>query len=372
MEIESSKKDMHEPTKDVSFSSVPSLPSGRTFAASWNAPSNIALLKYWGKHGTQLPMNPSLSMTLKNAKSSTSMTVKYSEHQDIVFHFHGEEKPAFAPKIKTFLSRIESFCPWITKASFSINSTNTFPHSAGIASSASSMAALALCIADIDTQLSGDNDQPSFLRKASLLARLASGSASRSVYGGYAVWGHHPAIEDSSDDFAVSFNQDIHPVFKAIHDDILIVDSTPKAVSSSAGHSLMNNHYFREGRIAQANKHLEMLKTALQKGDMDTFIRVTENEAMTLHSLMMSSEESFTLLHPNTLVLIHKIQSFRKQSDIPVCFTLDAGPNIHLLYPEAYAEKIRSFINNRLKAYCEKGSYLQDETGKGPQKRKAL
>lgn len=337
--------------------------------AAWLAPSNIALIKYWGKSGLQIPANPSLSMTLKNARTETRVSVTPSSRREIIFKFENQEKPEFVPKIEAFLDRIGEFCPWVNKAAFSINSTNTFPHSSGIASSASSMAALALSVTEIDFSLAGMTDENyEFLKTASFLARLGSGSASRSVYPGYALWGKHLDIADSSDEFAIPFQSKIHPIFQNMHDDILIVNPASKSVSSSDGHSLMDKHDFRQSRIKQAASRTKKMINALETGDWDTFIQLTEQEAFTLHALMMSSEKPFTLLAPESLSIISAVQSFRKQTDIPVCFTLDAGPNVHVLYPEKDAITVKRFIQSTLRPHCHNGFYLEDQTGEGPKK----
>ncbi len=352
----------------LSFSNI--LEINSAYRAVWQAPSNIALVKYWGKKALQQPVNASLSMTLSKAASKTSVEVRPSEQRTISFSFEGKQKPEFIPKIDQFFKRIENYCPWINRAAFTIKSENTFPHSAGIASSASSMAALALALTDIDEQLNPGKGDEDFLMKASFLARLASGSASRSVYGGYSVWGLHPEFSRSSDTYAIGYEK-IHPVFESFHDDVLITDSQPKAVSSTAGHGLMNNHPFLEGRIAQADKNIRELATALQDGDLNRFIEITENEALTLHGLMMSSEKSFMLIKPTTLAIIKAVRNFRKQSDVPVCFTLDAGPNVHLLYPDKAKEKVQQFIKDELLQYCENQFYLEDITGAGPKKQES-
>ncbi len=337
--------------------------------AAWLAPSNIALVKYWGKSGLQIPANPSLSMTLKNARTETRVSVTPSSRREILFKFENQEKPEFLPKIETFLERISEFCPWVNKAAFSINSTNTFPHSSGIASSASSMAALALSVTEIDFSLSGMTDEsPEFLNTASFLARLGSGSASRSVYPGYALWGEHRDFDESSDEFAIPFQSKIHPQFQNMNDDILIVNPASKSVSSSAGHSLMDKHDFGQSRIKQAAFRTKKMISALETGDMDAFIQLTEQEAFTLHALMMSSEKPFTLLAPESLSIISAVQDFRKQTDLPVCFTLDAGPNVHILYPEKDATTVKRFIKSTLSPHCHNGFYLEDQTGEGPKK----
>ncbi|HKK10224.1 MAG TPA: diphosphomevalonate decarboxylase [Bacteroidales bacterium] len=347
------------------FSNISSISAA--YNSAWEAPSNIALVKYWGKKGVQLPINPSLSMTLKNAATQTSVKIIPSEKRDITFFFEGQKKPEFIPKIDQFLNRIQEFCPWVDRADFLIKSKNTFPHSAGIASSASSMAALALAIADIDEQLESEKSGTDFYHKASFLARLASGSASRSVFEGFSMWGRHEKFPECNDDFAVSYAA-IHPVFDQFHDDVLITDSKPKAVSSSAGHELMNSHPFLDGRIRQAKDNFLKLSENLRNGDLQSFIEITENEALTLHALMMSSEKSFSLLKPETLAIIEAVRNYRKQSDVPVCFTLDAGPNVHLLYPNENKEQVQKFVKNELLPFCENNYYLEDMRGSGPKK----
>lgn len=347
------------------FSNVPSIST--EYSSAWEAPSNIALVKYWGKKGVQLPLNPSLSMTLKNAATQSSVKITPSEKRAITFLFEGQKKPEFIPKIEQFLNRIQEFCPWAHRAGFLIKSKNTFPHSTGIASSASSMAALALAITDIDEQLGPAKSGGDFYQKASFLARLASGSASRSVFEGFAMWGRHEKYPECNDDYAVSYAA-VHPVFNQFHDDVLITGSKPKEVSSSAGHQLMDRHPFRDGRIRQANDNFLKMSENLRDGDLQSFIEITENEALTLHALMMSSEKSFSLLKPETLAIIEAVRNYRKQSAIPVCFTLDAGPNVHLLYPNENKEQVQPFVKNELLPFCENNFYLEDMRGSGPKK----
>jgi|AntRauTorcE11898_2_1112593.scaffolds.fasta_scaffold00139_23 diphosphomevalonate decarboxylase len=340
----------------------------KPLATSWLAPSNIAFIKYWGKKEVQLPVNASLSMTLQNALTTTSLQAVPADKRSVSFFFEGSERPDFLSKIETFFQRISNYIPWINNAAFTIKSSNSFPHSAGIASSASAMAALALALADADAQLTGQPLDDTFYRKASFLARLASGSAARSVYGGYAAWGSHAHLSSSSDEYAVAINEAVHPRFKQMHDDILLINKQPKAISSSAGHQLMQQHPFLQGRISQANKNFERLCYAMTQGDLDVFAEIVENEAFTLHALMMSSEKSFSLLHPNTLLAIHEIRAFRKQTGIPLCFTLDAGPNVHLIYPEMYYDKVKPFVTESLTRLCTGETILYDNIGKGPRK----
>ncbi|HRN95607.1 MAG TPA: hypothetical protein PL084_12865, partial [Chitinophagales bacterium] len=156
--------------------------------------------------------------------------------------------------------------------------------------------------------------------------------------------------------------------FKTLCDSILIASSREKVVSSRVGHSLMKGHPFAKTRYKQAESNLENLLPALKAGDWETFGNIAENEAMTLHALMMCSNPSFILMNAHTLSMIESIRSFRNSSKIPVYFTLDAGPNVHLLYPKSYAKKVLEFADYELSGLCEDGKMIHDFTGNGIEK----
>ena len=330
---------------------------------TWQSPSNIALVKYWGKKGKQLPQNPSISFTLSNCRTETSVSYEASDTFGLNFRFDGKEAPEFQSKIQDFLTvHLDSF-PSLNKLHLQIDSHNTFPHSSGIASSASSMSALVMCMLDIERMAKGEKDID--MKQASSLSRLASGSACRSLFPKMALWGNTEVLKDSSDEYAVSLEQEIHPIFKTYRDSILIVSDAKKAVSSRAGHALMDNNPYAATRYAVAKKNVVELLTALKKGDLERFIQITESEAMQLHALMMCSEPSFILMKPNTLRIINNLHEFRKETDIPVCFTLDAGPNVHILYPDQHAEMVERFIMDELEQYCFDGRWIPDQVGEG-------
>jgi diphosphomevalonate decarboxylase len=205
-----------------------------------------------------------------------------------------------------------------------------------------------------------------FYRKASGCARLGSGSACRSVFGGFVLWGYTPEYPESADEEAIPVNNDIDPVFVDIRNSILVVSSGIKEVSSSKGHALMKNHPFGSARMKLANINLHRLLKALTTGDMNEFIDVVENEALTIHALMLSSNPGYLLLKPGTLEIIERVKKFRHQTGIPAGFSLDAGPNVHLIYPVLYESKVRIFIDEELKKYCEKGLVIHDHAGMGP------
>src|SRR5690625_1034299 len=255
---------------------------------SWKTPSNIALIKYWGKHGNQLPANPSLSFTLSASAAKT--TLKYfplekpSSEIDFEVIFEGKSAPDFKPKIAQFFQRVEEYIPFIRNYKFEIHTENTFPHSSGIASSASGMAALALGLMSMEKEINPEINSKFFYKKASFLARLGSGSAARSVAGPIMIWGKHPAIKESSDRFAITNPFEVHPVFKDFQNSISIVDKGKKEVSSSLGHQLMIGHPYASARFDQAFVNLELLIDIMKKGNLKEFIKIVESEALTLHA----------------------------------------------------------------------------------------
>ena len=340
---------------------------------SWSSPSNIALVKYWGKKEQQIPANPSISFTLDACKTTTTLTCSKKENNtDFSFEIFldGEKKDDFKPKIQTFFERIEIYVPFLRDYHFVIDTKNTFPHSSGIASSASGMSALALCLMSVeeDVILDGDYSDEYFYKKASFLARLGSGSACRSIEGDLIVWGKHKEIPNSSDLFGVKYPFEVHENFKNYHDTILLVDKGEKQVSSTVGHDLMHNHHFAERRFAQAHENLSKLVNIFKEGDLKSFIKIVESEALTLHGMMMTSMPYFILMKPNTLEIINKIWRFRQDTGLHICFTLDAGANVHILYPEKEAKEIYEFINNELVVYCQNGHYICDRIGFGAKK----
>ncbi len=335
---------------------------------SWKCPSNIALVKYWGKFGQQYPKNPSISFTLSESHTITEIDYQYNDSQNGVklsFRFEGKSKPAFEQKINKYLETIKEIFPLVKNLSLNINSQNSFPHSSGIASSASSMAALAMGLVDIQQQI--NPDLPIDYFQASNLARLGSGSASRSVFPKIAVWGETNIVKGSSNKFAIPFHKDIHAIFQSFADDILIVSANEKSVSSRAGHALMEDNPYSPARFKQANNHLDVLINAMKDGDLDTYGMIVEKEALTLHALMMASQPPYILLEANTINIIKEIQAFRKDTMVPVYFTLDAGPNIHLLYPIEF-KIIVDELKSDLKKYCVDGRIIEDHVGYGPEK----
>jgi diphosphomevalonate decarboxylase len=336
---------------------------------AWECPSNIALIKYWGKKDNQIPANPSLSFTL--SECYTHLAADYSVRQNQSFSleylFEGSKNPLFANRLESYLEVLNAYFPFLKNARLKMDSRNSFPHSSGIASSASFFGATALVLCSIEQQLSGKEVMDeSFYRKASLVARLGSGSACRSIFGGMALWGVTPGYKNSSDESAIPFREDISPVFIDYRDSILIISSAAKDLSSSKGHELMKDHTFKEARFSQAGINLRNLIRAIRAGDLNGFADITELESLTLHALMMTSGTGYMLFKPGTLEIINRIRDFRRTTGIPAAFSLDAGPNVHLLYPFSVTDEVHTFINAELRAFCEDGRVIHDHAGDGP------
>lgn len=341
------------------------------FKVTWRTPSNIALVKYWGKTEPQIPKNASISFTLSQSHTTTSIEFKKSNTSDNAtfdLYFEGERMDKFKPKIAKFFDRIKDYCPYVLGYNMTIHTQNSFPHSSGIASSASGMSAIAMCLMSLEQELSDVKLSDAYLiQKASFLSRLGSGSASRSIEGPLVVWGSHKDIPESSDLYGVKFPFEVHPIFKDYQDTILLVDKGQKQVSSTVGHNLMHDHPFAIQRFQQANDNLARIKNFLIKGEIDEFIKIVETEALSLHAMMLTSNPYFILMKPNTLEIINRIWSYRERSNSKVCFTLDAGANVHVLYPQKEKVSVLEFIENELSSLCEKKQYICDKVGFGAQ-----
>lgn len=344
------------------------IPTGKI---GWRSPSNIALVKYWGKKGVQIPANPSLSFTLQ--ESLTETIVEFSpvsgKKFKLEFFLSGKLIESFTEKTSVFFTDLVKIFPFIDQLDTTIHSKNTFPHSAGIASSASGMSAIALVLCEIERKyFSTFSSEGEFLQKASFVARLGSGSACRSIYGGFVSWGEIAGRKNTSNFYATQLTDNINPIFSIYHDSILIVDSKQKKVSSRIGHGLMKSNPFSATRFEQANNNIKDLLSVLNSGDLESFVKIVETEALTLHAMMMTSRPSYLLMKPATISIIEKIWEFRKDSGVQVCFTLDAGPNIHLLYPHENKDEVMVFIDSELLKFTYENTVIHDCVGRGPEK----
>lgn len=324
-----------------------------------SCPSNIALIKYWGKYEGQIPANPSISFTLSNCKTETKMIFRSGEKFSVKTFLAGKEETKFSEKIEKYFRSIEKYLPWILQGSFVIETENTFPHSSGIASSASGFGAIAKCLMEMDREFSGKDFFD--VKKASFLARLGSGSACRSVYDGLVVWGEVNEVEGSSNLYAVKYpDEEIHPIFRDFNDYVLLIHEGQKSVSSTIGHGLMNTNPYAERRFQEARENFVSMKEILKSGDLEAFMKLVEHEALTLHAMMMMSDPAFILMQTGTLQVINRVWEFRKETNLPLFFTLDAGANVHLLFPSEKKAEISNFIETELLRYTQNGGIVRD------------
>lgn len=298
--------------------------------ATARAHPNIAFIKYWGNRDDRLrlPANGSISMNLAGLESVT--TVRFSESLSAdSFILNGQ------PQVNEALVRVSDQLDKIRQLSDAsiraeVISQNNFPIGTGVASSASAFAALtAAAVAALNLQLSE--------HEISALARLGSGSASRSVPSGFVEW-------YMGNDHQTSFAKTIaEPDHWDLVDLVVVISTMHKEVGSTGGHSLANTSPLQSARIADTPRRLNLCRTAIQERDFDAFAHIVEQDALIMHAVMMSSNPRLIYWLPTTLAIISEVAKWRA-TGIAVCFTIDAGPNVHLITTSDYAEELRRKI----------------------------
>lgn len=324
-------------------------------------PSNIALLKYWGKADEehQIPANDSLSMTLKNAVTTTTATIVPNAHADR-FELNGEERDLQAPvnaKILKHLVNLREHLHGLDTPYLSIVSENHFPTGCGIASSASGFGALTLAAVGAWTGAKDIADLAQYglsPQRLAHLARLGSGSAGRSFWGGYVHW---EKVDDACS---------LSPMFSAeywpLADIIMIVSNEEKKISSTLGHKgAWSSPLFRP-RLSGMPAKLNALKLFIRDRQFAALGALIEQEALDMHAVMLSSTPPLAYIDGRTGELLAWIREQRKLGNLPAYFTIDAGPNIHLICEKQNAAAVRAFLTEQLPQI----SLLSDETGTGP------
>jgi diphosphomevalonate decarboxylase len=291
---------------------------------------NIAFIKYWGNRDAalRLPANSSLSMNLAELETKTTVEFDDSLTKDALTLNGKPAEPAQTERVSRFLDLVRDKAKLSSKAL--VESKNNFPSGAGIASSSSAFAALALA-ASAAAGLNLDE------RALSILARRGSGSASRSVPAGFVTW--HAGGKD-----AESFSESIAPAFHwDLVDCIAIVSEEHKAVGSSEGHGLASSSPLQTARVAGAADRLDRCQHALLAKDFASFAQVVELDCHLMHAVMMTSNPALHYWQPASLAVMDAVRGLRAQG-ANVCYTLDAGPNVHLLTlsseADAVAEKL--------------------------------
>lgn len=289
---------------------------------------NIALIKYWGNQDNHLsiPSNGSISMNLAGLETRTTISFDTRNHQDELILNGSQAEPAARDRVSAFLDHIRDLSG--VQAFAQVDSTNNFPTGTGIASSASAFAALALAASQATgLQLSE--------RELSRLARRGSGSACRSVPGGFVEWFAGQSDESS---FAESFAP---PDYWVLADCIAIVSLAHKATGSTAGHATAGTSPLQEARVTPAPARLTTCREAILKRDFSQLAQVVEQDSNLMHAVMMTSQPPLLYWQPATLGIMHAVHEWR-QAGLPCCYTIDAGPNVHVICPADVAVEVEA------------------------------
>lgn len=286
---------------------------------------NIAFIKYWGNQdqALRLPSNGSISMNLAGLHSHTSVEFTSRLAADELLLDGKTASAEQTRRVSAFLDLVRAQAGIASPAR--VESRNNFPSGAGIASSSSAFAALALAAsAAAGLQL----DEAALSR----LARRGSGSASRSVPGGFVEW--RPG--DDAESYASSIAPASH---WELVDCIAVISEAHKATGSTAGHALAGTSPLQAARLAGAPQRLEQCRAAILAGDFEALAEVSELDCHLMHAVMMTSQPGLHYWLPASLEVMEAVRSWRA-AGTPAFYTLDAGPNVHVLCPASHADAL--------------------------------
>jgi len=295
--------------------------------ATARACSNIATIKYWGNidDAQRLPANGSISMNLDGVYTQTSVEFREDLTADQATIDGAAVTGGPLDRISRHLDHLRALAHTTQRAA--VASANNFPAGAGIASSASAFAALSLAAS---TALGLNLSE----RELSTVARLGSGSASRSIPGGFVEW-HYGATHAES--FAESFAP---PDYWPLTDVIAIVSRAHKATGSTEGHALAGTSPLQAARVADAPARLARCKAAILNRDFDALAEVVELDSNIMHGIMMTGNPPLLYWQPETIAIMHLVRQLRA-SGVAVCYTIDAGPNVHCLCASSAVEAVK-------------------------------
>jgi len=294
------------------------------------ASANIAFIKYWGNRdeNLRLPANSSLSMNLDGLFARTTVSFDDRLDGDVFILNTVEQTGSPLQRVSRFLDHIRKLAGIRTRAI--VSSANNFPTGAGIASSAAAFAALALA----GSRAAGlDLNE----RQLSRLARLGSGSAARSVPGGFVEW---QAGADDADSFAFSIAPAAH---WDLVDCVAVISSGHKPVGSTEGHAAAATSPLQAARVLDSDRRLAICRRALLERDFASFAAIVEHDSTLMHAVMMTSNPPLFYWQPSSLDLMLQIPLWRAEG-LACCFTLDAGPNVHVLCPGENAAEVQARI----------------------------
>ena len=296
-------------------------------AASSFAPANIALIKYWGKRNSELnlPVTSSLSLSLS---VGTHTTITCADQDTCSLN-----DQVLSPD-DSFTKRLLSFCDLFREPDtfFHINTKNEIPTAAGFASSSSGFAALTLALNNLYAwQLDA--------RTLSILARLGSGSACRSVFSGFVEW--HAGSQDNGLD---SYSEPLATQWQELQLGLVLISDKQKPIDSrSAMQNTVQTSTLYHSWPEKVAHDLRLLRKAIDDQDFHSLGQTAESNALAMHATMMASVPPILYWHPETVCIMHKIWKLR-QDGLGVYFTMDAGPNIKLLFLKKDAQSIRQHI----------------------------
>jgi diphosphomevalonate decarboxylase len=294
--------------------------------ATAQAFANIAFIKYWGNRDNDLriPMNSSISMNLDGLYTRTTVSFQPSlPFDELIINGH-EVRGAGLERISYMLDLIREKADFRERAE--VMSENNFPSGAGIASSAAAFAALALA----GSKAAGLSLSE---QELSRLARRGSGSAARSIPGRFVEWQAGTSDEDS---FAVSIAP---PEHWDLVDCVAVVSASHKKTGSTEGHFIAATSPLQGARIADAPRRLDLCRKAILEKDFNAFASIVELDSDLMHAVMMTSTPALHYWKPASIEVMSCVRQWRMEG-LPVCYTVDAGPNVHVICLETEAHQI--------------------------------
>lgn len=300
--------------------------------ATAKAPANIAFIKYWGKADDELrlPLNSSISMNLSGAYTITTVDFSPQFDEDTVTLLDGAFSEQEIARVVLGLDRIRQRAGRIEKAK--VMTKNTFPKGAGSAASASGFAALTVAgFAALDVELTE--------KELTVFARMGSGSACRSIPDGFVEWREGKTSDES-------YAHSLYPSnYWDLRDILVIVDSRMKKVSTTEGMETVSTSPFLAARLDAIPARLDRCKHALEIKDFRALGEVIEEECLDMHHVMQTQQPPLMYWNDMTKRLMDATKRWRNHG-IPVYFTIDAGPNVHLIYEGKAEARVLEALND--------------------------
>ncbi len=327
------------------------------------AHSNIALIKYWGNWdkfspSLNIPLNDSVSMTKyglsENTHLQTHTTIEFSEEfkENEAILNNSQLKGRDMERVLKIVNPLRKLKKNDYK--FKMMSFNDFPTQAGLASSAAGFAALTIATAKaLNLDLTKE--------ELSTFARLGSGSAVRSIHGGFVYWHQGISHETSYAEKICNPNDfDINAI-------IAVINEGKKDVTSDVGHKIAKTSIFNALRVKKSHEQAKEIKAAILDDDFKKVGTIAEKNCMFMHSVMMTSEPALFYWSPITLKVIKKVLNLRKSENLDCFFTIDAGPNVHCLCRPEIKDYVKNLVetiegvNNTILVRPASDSYITNE-----------